>query len=283
MGMMAAFDVRRSWVVKKASVLAVLGHLSSLVAVAIESSHVASGDSGIFDLEIFMPVVVSIGLLALAWFNIHKCKCPHMWSWVLVYAVIIGAGSWCIEGTSLQFFKAPEVKWLHVAVLFPSFAFGCMICTLEASRCFANIDFELTEELIQRQERMEAVAPYVDSLIGAVYMFSAGLSMPQTTIPLENAINGSNMLHVVVITILMLLGKLVVYFFYTEHQTKQRLGLGLLMCPREVLFFFSEMPFYKVNMLCSQIALLSVIVNLLLFCFFAPYVNKLIQDSEDLW
>jgi len=196
-----------------------------------------------------------------------------LWSWVLLYASIIGAGSWCLEGTSLQFVGAPEVKWFHVAVLFPSFAFGCMISTLEASRCFANIDFELTEELIERQERMEAVGPYVDTLVGVVYMFSVGLNMPQTNTPLGSTSSGMYILHVVVVSILMVLGKLVVYFFYTEHDSKQRLGLALLMVPRELLFFG----------MCSEIALISVIINLGSFCLLAPYVNKVIQDSEDLY
>jgi len=280
MTMMALFDVKGSWVVRKASVLAVLGHLCLLFSVAIENSRTgAAGNSALFDLECLMPVLVSLGLLALAWFNIHKCMCPHLWPWVLLYASIIGIGSWCLEGMSLQFIRAPEVKWFHVAVLFPSFAFGCMISTLEASRCFANIDFELTEDLILRQERMESAAPFVDTFVGTVFMFSVGLNMPQINYSLASTSYGIYILHLIVVSILMLLGKLVVYFCYTSHDSKQRLGLALLMCPREMLFFTSEMH----DVLSSQIAFPSVIINLLLFCVFAPFVNKLIADSEEVY
>merc|ERR1712107_68834 len=67
--MMEAADLKHTWVFKKASMLAILDDIDSLVFIAFMRILAIPGES--VDLAHFGPVITTVGLLTIAWFNIH--------------------------------------------------------------------------------------------------------------------------------------------------------------------------------------------------------------------
>jgi len=276
--MMEAADLKHTWVFKKASMLAILDDIDSLVFIAF-MRILAIGGSQI-DLRHFGPVIVTVGLLTIAWFNIHKFVIPHSWPWVLMYAFILGTGFWIIEGLTREF---PHCNFIFVvAVLIPSFTLGCVTYDpkMETSQSYKHIEIELTEEFIERQEYIDSHAPCMETFMGCAFMFFVGLSMPSLN-SLGSMSHSAVIFHVVAINILMLLGKLIICFFYSNETSKtQRIALGLAMCPRgeigaSVIIITIQTLKGKIDDAYLGVVVLSVIMNLVTSCGLIVYVKKL--------
>merc|ERR1712107_524397 len=100
--------------------------------------------------------------------------------------------------------------------------------------------------------------------------FFVGLSMPGLT-----ALNGMTttavIFHVSALNILMLLGKMIIYFFYSNETNKtMRLALGLAMCPRGEIgasvIIITQTLSGKIDAAYLGIVVLTVIMNLVLSC-----------------
>merc|ERR1711874_165671 len=135
---------------------------------------------------------------------------------------------------------------------------------METSQSYKHIEIELTEEFIERQEYIDSHAPCMETFMGCAFMFFVGLSMPGLT-----SLNGMSttavIFHVTALNLLMLLGKMVIYFFYSNETNKtMRLALSLAMCPRG-----------KIGAAYLGIVVLTVIMNLVLSCGLIVYVKKL--------
>jgi len=276
--MMEAADLKHTWVFKKASMLAILDDIDSLVFIAFMRILAISG-AGV-DLRHFGPVILTVGLLTIAWFNIHKFVIPHSWPWVLMYAFILGTGFWIIEGITREF---PHCNFIFVvAVLIPSFTLGCVTYDpkMETSQSYKHIEIELSEEFIERQEYIDSHAPCMETFMGCAFMFFVGLSMPSLT-ALKTITTSALIFHVVMINILMLLGKLIICFFYSNETTKtQRIALGLAMCPRgeigaSVIIITIQTLKDQIDPSYLGIVVLSVIMNLVSSCALIVYVKKL--------
>merc|ERR1712137_1501671 len=136
--MLEAANLKHTWVFKKASMLAILDDIDSLVFIAFMRILAIPGSQ--IDLRHFGPVIVTVGLLTIAWFNIHKFVIPHSWPWVLMYAFILGTGFWIIEGITREF---PHCNFIFVvAVLIPSFTLGCVTYDpkMETSQSYKHIE-----------------------------------------------------------------------------------------------------------------------------------------------
>merc|ERR1712137_936299 len=276
--MMEAADLKHTWVFKKASMLAILDDIDSLVFIAFMRILAIPGES--VDLAHFGPVITTVGLLMLAWFNIHKYVIPHSWPWVMAYAIIIGTCLWCVEGLTRSY---PHNHWIFVvAVLIPSFTLGCLTYDpkMETSQSYKHIEIELSEKFIEQQEYIDSHAPCMETFMGCAFMFFVGLSMPGLG-ALGHIHVSAVVFHVAMINILMLLGKLLICFFYSDETDRtQRLALGLAMCPRgdigaSVIIITIQTLKGQINVAYLGIVVLSVITNLVLSCFLIVYVKKL--------
>jgi len=275
--MMEAADLKATWLFKKASMLAILDDIDSLVFIAF--MRILAIGSG-YDLRHFGPVIVTVGLLTIAWFNMHKFVIPHSWPWVLMYAFIIGTALWLLEGLTREY---PNCTYIFViAVLIPSFTLGCITYDpkMETSQSYKHIEIELTEEFIERQEYIDSHAPCMETFMGCAFMFFVGLSMPGLT-ALHGMTVTAVIFHVTAINLLMLLGKLVICLFYASETNKtDRYALGLAMCPRgeigaSVIIITIQTLSGRINAAYLGIVVLSVIMNLVLSCGLIVYVKKL--------
>merc|ERR1712206_35423 len=210
----------------------------------------------------------------------HKFVIPHSWPWVLMYAFIIGTALWLLEGLTREF---SHCTWIFViAVLIPSFTLGCITYDpkMETSQSYKHIEIELTEEFIERQEYIDSHAPCMETFMGCAFMFFVGLSMPSLT-ALNGLTTSAVIVHVGALNILMLLGKMVIYFFYSNETNKtMRLALSLAMCPRgeigaSVIIITIQTLSGKINPAYLGIVVWTVIMNLVLSCGLIVYVKKL--------
>jgi len=286
--MLEAANLKHTWVFKKASMLAILDDIDSLVFISFIRIIAIKGNT--FDLAHFGPVIVTVGLLTIAWFNIHKYRIPHSWPHVLCYAVLIGSAFWGLEYLNIIYKQDKEIhKWLFVlAVLIPSFTLGVLTYDdkLETSQSYKFVDLqELTEEMIEKQERIDSWAPWMEVLMGCLFMFFVGLSMPALR-SLKTMGWLVVSVHVGMINVLMLAGKLLIWLFYAEDADyKQRLALGLAMCPRGEIG--ASVIIITIQTLKSQISgeylglvVLSVIGNLVLSCGLIIYVKQITTTSK---
>merc|ERR1712107_941232 len=232
-----------------------------------------------YDLRHGGPVIVTVGLLTIAWFNMHKFVIPHSWPWVLMYAFIIGTALWLLEGLTREY---PNCTYIFViAVLIPSFTLGCITYDpkMETSQSYKHIQIELTEEFIERQEYIDSHAPCMETFMGCAFMFFVGLSMPGFT-----ALNGMTVtaviFHVTAINLLMLLGKLVICLFYASETNKTDRCTWPCHVPTwrdwcQCHHHHNSNAVSRINAAYLGIVVLSVIMNLVLSCGLIDYVKKL--------
>merc|ERR1712137_508027 len=134
--------------------------------------------------------------------------------------------------------------------------------------------------IIERQEYIDSHAPCMETFMGCAFMFFVGLSMPSLS-SLGTMHHSAVIFHVVMINILMLLGKLIICFFYSNETTKtQRIALGLAMCPRgeigaSVIIITIQTLKDQIDPSYLGIVVLSVIMNLVSSCALIVYVKKL--------
>jgi len=275
--MMEAADLKNTWLFKKASMLAILDDIDALVFIAF--MRILAIGSG-YDLRHFGPVIVTVGLLTIAWFNMHKFVIPHSWPWVLLYAILIGTGLWLWEGLTREYKDCTYI--FVIAVLIPSFTLGCITYDpkMETSQSYKHIEIELTEEFIERQEYIDSHAPCMETFMGCAFMFfcwikyansdrtswdgndSCDISCDCDPNPHDGRQTGNMFIH------------------GNETNTKDRYALGLAMVPRgeigaSVIIITLQTLKGRINDAYLGIVVLSVIANLVLSCGFIVYVKKL--------
>lgn len=198
-----------------------------------------------------------------------------------MYAFIVGTGLWLSEGLTREF---PHSHWLFVVeVLIPSFTLGCVTYDpkLETSQSYTHIEIKLTEELIEKEEHAD-YAQCMETVMGCLFMFFVGLSMPSLS-ELGNISRTAVVFHVAMINIVMLLGKLLICFFYSnETNGLSRLALGLAMCPRgeigaSVVIITIQTLKGQIDVAYLGIVVLSVITNLVMSCVLIFSVKKLVE------
>ena len=117
--MLIAAGLGTTWVFKKARVLAIFDDLDTIILM-IPLKMLLIG----LHLELFFVIFFLIGLLYLAWKQLHRVHIPQTWIWIIFYSIIIVAFT---EGV-YQITKASKnLVAIHLEVLLPAFALGCII------------------------------------------------------------------------------------------------------------------------------------------------------------
>ncbi len=308
--MLAAGGLAATWMYRKIKILAIFDDLDTvLLMIPLKMFLVGwKWQLGIVIAPMFL-------LLWAAWRYLHKLRIPITWPWVMTYTVIITVISEIVYYSSKLI---DEVVPIHIEVLLPAFAFGCMIVRKNVTiKNDKNEEFQ--EDILEKP-----VEKKVTLLVTIVFMVLVGLSMPAivdiagpssdvnlidqkivdayiiskpvdpTNTIAAGAEQSPNLaspsmswgwiaIHVLIVTIISNIGKIFPLFCYRkEAHWKERLALAVGMFPRgEVgagVLIISIS--YGIGGAMITIAMLSLALNLMLTGIFIVTVKKLLDNSE---
>jgi Kef-type K+ transport system membrane component KefB len=261
--MLAAAGLAATWVYKKARVLAIFDDLDTiLLMIPLRMMFIG------FAPELFVLILVVILFLALAYFCIHWLRVPTANGWIAIYALLVWLGTYVFD----------YATDLHLEVLVPAFALGCVIKSdhLHGSAEYTGFSTRLADPIAQR---------LLDWGIKGGFMLLAGMALP----PIQLAGMGVIVItaHVILLTIVSNIGKCVPLMAYSNEATlRERLALSIGMFPRgEVgigVLLVSLEVFRQQNLLDSAavqnsmtIGALSLALNLALTGVFIVMVIRL--------
>jgi Kef-type K+ transport system membrane component KefB len=263
--MLAAAGLGATWLFAKARILAIFDDLSTILLI-IPLKALLVG----FRWQLGFVAIIIFALLWVAWKYLKSVPLPSSWPWVLSYAAIIVAISEAIYfGSKVVDANMP----VHLEVLLPAFALGCIIKTPAGQDPHKDDALEGVEEGPELP-----VEQRVSTIISACFMVLVGLSMPPIILP-ETMGWGTIALHVIIITFLSNLGKMYPAFCYSrEASLRERLALAIGMWPRGevgagVLVIALS---YGLAGPSLTVAILSLALNLLCTGVFIVVVKKLL-------
>jgi hypothetical protein len=279
--MLAAGGLSATWLFRKARVLAIFDDLDT-VLLMIPLKMLMVGLAW----QLGLVVVIMTGLLVLGWWGFRKLRVPVTWPWVLGYAALIVGTSEALHAASTV--ADPSVP-IHIEVLLPAFVLGCMM------RRPAGANPHGDDAREGHQEGPESVAEQrASTIVAAVFMVLVGLSLPPlfaggstegaTTVTASQPTPGWGViaLHVLAITLLSNLGKMMPAFCYRrEAHWRERLGLAIGMWPRgEVGAGVLVLSLgYGIGGPIVTVAMLSLALNLVLTGVFVLIVKRLLAGA----
>lgn len=209
--MLAAAGLAATWLYKKARVLAIFDDLDT-VLLMIPLKMMLLG----FQPKLLILIVVVIACLAAAYFLIHWLNVPTDTGWVALYALLVWLATYLFD----------YATDLHLEVLVPAFALGCII---KSDHLHGSAEYAAIPQPARHTERNWGTI--FDLGVKGGFMLLAGMAMPR--IALGEMSIGTIALHVVLITIVSNIGKCVPLLAYSEVATiRERLALSIGMFPR---------------------------------------------------
>ena len=258
--MLAAIGLQRSWIYRKIQVLAIFDDLDTILLmiplqIAMIGLHWQMG----------VILFVVIGLLWFGWKKMSSYSMRQDWWAILIYAVIVFGVIHAIYLVTKKLFGADDA--LHIEVLLPAFVLGMVI---------------------KREHKESKSDENITTAISLLFMLLVGMNMPQISAS-AHAVGDSIMasqpmpswgviaLHVVVVSILSNIGKLVPMLFYRNHSIKERLALSIGMFTRGevgVGVIFIALG-YSIGGAALLISVLTLVLNLVLTGVFVLIVKRL--------
>jgi len=227
--MLEAAGLKETWLYQKARLLAILDDLDTiLLMIPLKVMMVG------FKWQLLGDAAIVIGLLGLAWTHLHQVKLPSTWNWTMLYAAAVTAVCMLLS-------KMTNGQ-IQLEVLLPAFTIGCVtkIPHHQSSSSTSGNDVNavsanFARDVSEGNEEAEKMEESIQTGVSTIFMFLVGLSMPSLFTGQDaGAVSGSVIaFHVVAVTFLMIVGKLVVSLCYSDEAgINSRLGLGFGMCPR---------------------------------------------------
>jgi len=257
--MLIVCGLKKSWIYRKIQILAIFDDLDT-VLLMIPLQILMIG----MHWEIGGLLVIVLIILILGWQKMSYFNWRQEWWDILIYAILVFAITWAID----HFFK------IHIEVLLPAFVLGM---------------------IMKHKESHRAGKRFVATFISLLFMFLVGMSMPcfssfgaaeitETTASRTTLLSSQPMLswgiiaiHVMFVTILSNIGKLVPLFFYRDRLIEERLAVSVGMFIRGevgagVIFIAIG---YNIGGPALIISILTLVVNLVLTGFFIAIVKKM--------
>ncbi|HEX2225530.1 MAG TPA: cation:proton antiporter [Candidatus Binatia bacterium] len=265
--MLAAAGLAATWTYKKARVLAIFDDLDT-VLLMIPLKMMLLG----FTAKLLGLGAVVIALLLAAYYMIHWLRVPTNNFWVLGYAVLVWSGCFAFD----------YITELHLEVLLPAFALGCII---KSDHLHGSEEFD--PESRGSESYNGEWEDVLDRLVKGSFMLLAGMALP--TIQFGNMSLAFVAIHVLLLTFLMNVGKCVPLTTYRDEAgIRERAALSLGMFPRgEVgigVLLVSLEIFHQTESLTRpgihesiSLGALSLALNLCLTGFFILGVIKLLN------
>ncbi len=263
--MLATLNLSKSWIYKKIQVLAIFDDLDTiLLMIPLQIMMIG------MKWQMGAMVAVVVVMLWIGWRWLDTFNPPQGWFAILCYASLIFASTHALYIITKHSFG--EVNSIHIEVLLPAFVAGMIM---------------KHKHVESRTERT------MTSFISFIFMFLVGLSMPYiwggsfekteealiSHVPMMSW--GVIALHVVAVSILSNVGKLMPIFFYRDRKFTERLAVSVGMFTRGevgagVIFIAIS---YNLGSNALIISALSLVLNLVLTGGFVIWVKKLAVKS----
>lgn len=262
--MLAALKLKSTWMYRKIQVLAIFDDLDTILLM-IPLQILMMG----LKWQMFVVVAIVVILLVFGWKKMGSYNMRQDWKSVLVYAVAVFAVTQIVYYVSKHFYG--EQESIHIEVLLPAFILG----------------------MVMRHRHIDSKAEAsAATVISFLFMFLVGVSMPQfigvdmhIDPAISKSITGSQpmmswgmiALHVVAVSFLSNIGKLMPIFFYRDRKFSERLALSVGMFTRGevgagVIFIALG---YHLGGPVLLISVLTIVLNLILTGGFVMWVKHL--------
>jgi hypothetical protein len=265
--MLAAMKLQKSWIYQKAQTLAIFDDLDTIILmVPLQVAMI-----GEFNWQMLAMLTTIFALFFVGWRYMSRLDIPQNWYAVFTYAVLVYGATLLIYTVTKHFFG--DKGAIHIEVLLPAFVFGMII---------KNRHVEGKQE-----ER-------VSTAISLLFMLLVGMSMPLInaadaasdsasiigSIPMMSW--GKLAFHVVMVSLISNIGKLVPMFFYRDHSLTERLALSVGMFTRGevgagVIFIALG---YNIGGPILLISILTLVLNLILTIGFVYLVKYLALKAQ---
>lgn len=262
--MLAALKLKSSWMYKKIQVLAIFDDLDTiLLMIPLQVFMIGMK----WQMAVILTVVIF--LLIFGWKQMGRYGMRQDWKAILGYSVIVIVFTQGIYHVS-EYFLGPH-EGIHIEVLLPAFVLGMVMMP-------QHIESKTEEK--------------VSTAISYFFMFLVGVSMPRfigldmnsqpanpgsVTASLPMMSWGMIAVHVVVVSLLSNIGKLMPLAFYRDRKFSERLALSIGMFTRGevgagVIFIAIS---YNLGGPLLLISVLTIVLNLILTGGFVMLVKKL--------
>lgn len=263
--MLAALNLQKSWIYQKIQVLAIFDDLDTiLLMIPLQVAMIG------LKWQMGAVLFVVCLLLWLGWKYMSRWDIPQGWKSILTYAVLTYGLTLAVYVLTEHFFGAEGS--IHIEVLLPAFVFGMII----KNRHIGG----------KQEER-------VSTAISLLFMLLVGMSMPLINAEAANSSEsilgsipmmpmGTIIFHVVMVSLISNIGKLVPMFFYRDHSLTERLALSVGMFTRGevgagVIFIALG---YNIGGPILLISILTLVLNLILTIGFVYLVKYLALKAE---
>lgn len=261
--MLAAIGLGRSWIYRKIQVLAIFDDLDTiLLMIPLQIMMVG------FRMEVVVILAVVTVLLGFGWRFLARFDIGQRWWAILLYAVGVIFVTWLVN----------RLFHIHIEVLLPAFVLG----------------------MVMRHRHIDSpIESRVSTGVSFLFMLLVGLSMPyfvgseamaEFSAPSaaengEPSILGTQPMmswgaiavHVLVVSLLSNVGKLVPLFFYRDRMLEERLALSVGMFTRGEVgagIIFIALG-YGIGGPALVISVLTLVLNLILTGGFVVWVRRL--------
>lgn len=258
--MLAALHLKSSWIYKKIQVLAIFDDLDTILLM-IPLQILMIG----LKWQMFAIVGVVAVLLAIGWRRQGSWDARQDWKAVLGWAVLVCGVTQLVYFVTSRWY-GPENS-IHIEVLLPAFVVG----------------------MVMRHRHIDTPSEqHATTAISFLFMLLVGMSMPlmSGTVPVDaSSVTASQpmmpwstlLLHVLAVSTLSNLGKLVPLFFYRKRPFSERLALSVGMFTRGevgagVIFIALG---YNLGGPALVISVLTLVLNLVLTGGFVVWVKHL--------
>lgn len=261
--MLAALKLKSSWIYKKIQVLAIFDDLDTILLM-IPLQIAMTGLR--WQMGVMLAIVTL--LLVFGWRCLGRYNVRQDWKAILLYSVVVFGATQALYLATRHLFG--EQGSIHIEVLLPAFVAG----------------------MVMRERHSDsATERRVSTAISLLFMFLVGMSMPLVTGGFDYSAGhegsvtaaqpmmpwGMIILHVIAVSFLSNLGKLVPMLFYRDRSVRERLALSIGMFTRGevgagVIFIALG---YNIGGPALIISALTLVLNLILTGGFVLVVKHL--------
>ena len=263
--MLAAMNLQKSWIYQKAQTLAIFDDLDTIILmVPLQVAMI-----GELNWQMMAMLLIIFGMFVVGWRYMSRLDISQTWLAVFAYAVFVYGATYMVYVVTHHFFGAKGA--IHIEGLLPAFIFGMIIKNKHVG---GKIEERAT------------------TMISLVFMLLVGMSMPFIDMGQDAAASVESdsliatlpimsgweiALHVVAVTLLSNLGKMVPMFFYRDRSLAERLALSIGMFTRGevgagVIFIAIG---YNIGGPVLLISVLALVLNLILTGGFVMLVKRL--------
>ena len=257
--MLIVCGLKKSWIYRKIQVLAIFDDLDTvMLMIPLQILMV-----GLY-WEMGAILVIVVALLIFGWRKMSYFNWRQEWWDILLYASLLFGVTMAMD----HFFN------IHIEILLPAFVLGMVMRHKESDR---------------PNKRLAA------TIISLLFMLLVGMSMPYfgsfgSTEPSEAAVAnisilgsqpmlswGTIAIHVIIVSLLSNIGKLVPIFFYHDRLLEERLAVSIGMFIRGEVgagIIFIAVG-YNIGGPALIISILTLVLNLVLTAFFIMIVKRL--------